>query len=110
VNDFFNSVDLTTFSSEYASLLDAIHSRFPGARIFAQTPLSTVWEGPNVGGYTLGSYRVGISKACDERSFCHFVDGTSILSLSDLGSDGVHPTTAGNAKYETYVLTMLLNN
>jgi len=106
VNDFFNSVDLTTFNSEYASLLDAIHSRFPGARVFARTPLSTVWEGPNVGGYTLGSYRIGISQACAERSFCHFVDGTSILSLLD----GVHPTTAGNAKYETYVLTMLLNN
>ena len=110
VNDFFNSVGLTTFNSEYASLLDAIHSKFPGARIFAQTPLSTVWEGPNVGGYTLGSYRIGISQACAERSFCYFVDGMSILSLSDLSSDGVHPTTAGDAKYETYVLTVLLNN
>jgi lysophospholipase L1-like esterase len=110
VNDFFYSENLTNFNVEYALLLDAIHSRFPGARIFAQTPLSTVWEGPNVSGYTLGGFRNGISQACAERSFCHFVDGTSILSLSDLSPDGVHPTTAGNAKYESYVLTMLLRN
>jgi len=110
VNDFFHSVNLSNFNFEYAALLDAIHSRFPNASMFAQTPLSTAWEGPNVGGYTLGSYRIGISRACAERSFCHFVDGTSILSLSDLSPDGIHPTTAGNAKYESYVLTVLLKN
>lgn len=108
-NDFFYSESLADFTFEYAALLDAIHSRFPSARIFAQTPLSTVWEGPNASGETLGSYRIGISRACTERSFCHLVDGTSILSLSELSPDGIHPTTVANAKYEAYVLSVLLN-
>ena len=110
VNDFFYSDNLTSFKFEYAALLDAIHSRFPSARIFAQTPISTIQEGPNAGGYTLSGYRIGISEACTDRSFCHLVDGTSILSLSDLSSDGVHPTTAGNAKYEAYVFRTLLQS
>ena len=108
VNDFQLNTDLTQFKTEYASLLEAAHSSFPTTHIFAQTPLVIVNEGPNAGGYTLTEYRTAIADVCAARPFCRFIDGTSILTTSDLNtSDGVHPTTEGNDKYEAYVLKVL---
>lgn len=110
VNDFFADVNPAQFQQEYDSLLDAVHSRFPGTRVFAQTPLVLANEAPNAKGDTLAAFRAAISSVCDARSFCRLVDGTSILSAADLSVDGVHPTTEGNAKYEAYVLNVLQQN
>jgi lysophospholipase L1-like esterase len=103
VNDCFAGLDPLEFQNEYAALLDATHSKFPAAPIFAQTPLILADES-NVHGYTPSTYREAISNVCTARAFCRFVDGTAILSVADLSSDGVHPTTSGNLKYESYVL------
>jgi lysophospholipase L1-like esterase len=107
VNDFFAGVNPAQFQGEYASLLDSIHSNFPSVQIFAQTPLVLANEAPNASGGTLAQFRSAISTVCNSRSYCHLVDGTLILSPADLSSDGVHPTTQGNAKYEAYVSNVL---
>ena len=107
VNDFFVGVNLAQFQREYASLLDMVHSNLPATRIIAQTPIVLAYETPNANGDTLVEFRAAIAGVCRSRSFCHLVDGTSILSPSDLSSDGLHPTTQGNAKYEAYVLKVL---
>lgn len=108
VNDFLQNTDPVQFKAEYASLLDVAHSAFPTTQIFAQTPLTIVNEGPNAIGYTLSEYRTAIVDVCASRSYCHFIDGTSILTTTDLNtSDGVHPTTEGNEKYEAYVQRVL---
>lgn len=107
VNDFFGDVNTAQFRREYASLLDAVHSTFPDTGIFAQTPIVLAHETPNANGDTLAEFRATISGVCSSRSFCRLVDGTSILSVSDLSIDGIHPTTQGNAKYEAYVLNVL---
>jgi lysophospholipase L1-like esterase len=104
VNDCFAGVDPVDFQKEYGALLDAVHSSFPAARVFAQTPLILADETTNVHLYASSAYRAAIADVCARRIFCKLVDGPAILSVADLNDDGVHPTTAGNLKYETYVL------
>jgi lysophospholipase L1-like esterase len=103
VNDCFAGLNPVEFQNEYGALLDATQSRFPSAHIFAQTPLILADES-DVHGYAPSAYRESIANACSARTFCHFVNGTAILSAANLSSDGVHPTTAANLKYESYVL------
>jgi lysophospholipase L1-like esterase len=104
VNDCIAGVDPVEFQNEYGALLDAVHSSFPAARVFAQTPLILADETTNVHLYAPSVYRAAIADVCARRTFCKLVDGPAILSVADLNDDGVHPTTAGNLKYETYVL------
>lgn len=96
-----------SFGTAYAATLDDLHAALPSATIFAQTPLVRGSEVVNVWGNTLSDYRAQIVTVQSTRSsFVTLIDGTSILTLSDI-SDGVHPTTAGHVKYATFVRTAL---
>jgi lysophospholipase L1-like esterase len=95
------------FGTAYAALLDDLHTALPSATIFCQTPIVRATETANSNGSTLGDYRSAISTAVSTRTgYATLVDGTAIVTLSDL-ADGTHPTTAGHAKYATYVRGIL---
>jgi hypothetical protein len=96
-----------TFQANYASLVDQLHDADPGARIFCQSPiLRTDYTSPNNFGNVLGDYRTAISTVCGARPWTQFVDGTTLLSPSDLAG-GLHPSTQGEAKYAAAIISIL---
>ena len=96
------------FGAAYAAVLDAIHTALPSCLIYTQTPIVRTSEAANSFGNTLGDYRTAIASAQSTRTgFTAFVDGTTILTTADLDGTGVHPTTAGHAKYATFVRGVL---
>lgn len=96
------------FGAAYAAVLDALHAALPSCHIYTQTPIVRVIETANSFGNTLGDYRTAIATAQSTRTgFTTFVDGTTILTTADLDAGGVHPTTAGHAKYATFVRGVL---
>ena len=98
-NDYgLNRWDAASFGSAYAAVLDGLHTALPQARIFCQTPLPRKSEAPNSKGNTLADYRAQIETVCNTRNWATLVDGTKLLSVTDL-ADGVHPTTDGFSKY-----------
>lgn len=96
----------TNFGAAYADLLDQIRALDTTVTVYAQSPLVRTTETANALGSTMADYRAAISTACSGRSWATYVDGASILALGDL-ADGVHPTTAGHAKYKTAVKTAI---
>lgn len=107
LNDFsqdaWSPVD---FGTAYAAVLDGINTALPGIKILCQTPTVMSAETGGLGGATLEDYRDQITTACNARAWCVLVDGTAILELADL-ADGVHPSTAGHAKYAAAVDAIL---
>jgi hypothetical protein len=65
-------------------------------------------EGANSFGNTEGDYRSQIATVCNAREWTTLVDGSILLTTSDL-SDGVHPTTAGHAKYAKRIAPILVS-
>jgi hypothetical protein len=103
-NDYgLNRWSAASFGTAYAAMLDDLHTSLPNATIFCQTPLVRTGENANGFGSTLTDYRNQIATACNARTWTTLVDGTSIITLSDVASDHVHPNTAGHAKYENFV-------
>jgi lysophospholipase L1-like esterase len=107
-NDYAGtSWNASNFGAAYADLLDKLHVALPSCVIYAQTPIVRTGETANTFGDTTGAYRTAIANAQSSRSsYCTLVDGTAILVVGDL-DDGVHPTTAGHAKYAAAVKTIL---
>ena len=107
-NDYKNSSwSAADFGTAYADLLDKINAALPSATIYAQTPIIASNEAANGLGDTLGAYRTVIGTAQSTRTaFCNLVDGSAILESGDL-YDGIHPSTAGHAKYAAAVKTVL---
>lgn len=102
-NDYgLNRWSATSFGTAYAALLDDLHAALPSVPIFCQTPLVRSSEGSNSFTNTLTEYRSQISTICTARPWTTLVDGTQILTTSDL-ADGIHPSTAGHVKYENFV-------
>lgn len=102
-NDYgLNKWSAASFGTAYASLLDDLHTALPSSLIFCQTPLVRSSEGANGFGNTLTDYRSQITTVCAARPWATLIDGTAIIALSDL-ADGIHPSTAGHAKYENFV-------
>lgn len=99
------------FGAAYADMLDKINTALPAATIYCQTPIDRTDESANTFGDTLGDYRTEISDAVATRgAFCTLVDGTDAAfpqTPGDLTGDGVHPTTAGHAKYAAAVESIL---
>jgi len=90
-----------SFGTAYAATLDDLHTALPSAQIVCQTPIIRGSEG------TLPDYRTQIASVCNARSpWATLVDGTTILTTSDL-ADGVHPSTAGHAKYALAINNLL---
>lgn len=107
-NDWSSSRVLSTFQTNYGILLDRLHNNSATATVTAQSPLVRSGETtPNSRGNTLQDFRDAIATECNSRStFCHYIDGTSIMDISNMG-DGVHPNNAAQALYATYVETTL---
>lgn len=108
-NDYgLNLWNATNFGIQYAALLDAIHAVMPNVRIWCQTPISRQSEPANGLGSTLPEYRTQISTAVSTRTtYCTLVDGTAIITTSDLYADGIHPNSVGQIRYGRSVLTTL---
>lgn len=112
LNDYqLSAWSAADFGTAYAALLDALHSQFSGATIYAQTPILRNTEGANSYGSTLGDYRTAIANAQASRSaWCTLVDGTGAAFPQlpgDYDADGVHPNVAGHAKYANAVKAVL---
>lgn len=106
-NDYgLNKWNAVNFGTAYASTLDDLHTALPSAIIVCQTPIVRGNETANTFGNTTGDYRSQIISVCNARSWTTLVDGTAILTTSDL-ADGVHPSTAGHAKYALAVNNLL---
>jgi lysophospholipase L1-like esterase len=111
-NDYgLNTQNAANFETRYGALLDDLHAAYPAATIYAQTPIERVSEVANGSGNTLGDYRAAIANAQATRAgFCTLVNGTDVAfpqQPGDLDVDGIHPTTAGQAKYATAVRAIL---
>ena len=100
-NDYgLNKWSAGSFGTAYAGLLDGIHVASPSTRIICQTPLVRNPESANSFGNTLTDYRTQIATVCNTRSsYATLVDGTTFLTLSDMGDGSLHPSVAGFAKY-----------
>lgn len=94
------------FGTAYEALLTDLHTALPNAKIYAQTPLDRTTETANGVGSTMADYRSAIVSAAAGKSYVQVVDGTDILEPDDF-ADGIHPTTAGQAEYAAYALTVL---
>lgn len=108
-NDYgANLWSAAAFGAAYADLLDQVHVLSPGTLIYCQTATVRGTETANGNGSTLADYRTQISSAAAARAgWTVLVDGTTILTQSDLLGDQLHPTVAGSAKYAESVLSTL---
>ena len=109
VNDYQGPDPLSgdAFTQTYARLLDLLRQRLPQAALIAQSPLVKVGETmPNAVGMTLDDYRQATRLATVGRPGCRYVDGSTILTVDDL-ADGVHPHTAGMARYAAFARGVL---
>jgi lysophospholipase L1-like esterase len=109
VNDFQGPDPMNTdqFAKTYNDILNLLHEYLPNAVIIAQSPIVMANANDrNVVGHNLNDYRIAIKNAAADYPWCHYVNGANILKLSDL-ADGVHPNTAGMAKYANWVADYL---
>jgi lysophospholipase L1-like esterase len=113
-NDFgagggFGQWSAANFGTAYGNVLTGLHAGLPNAIVYCQTPLVRSNEAANGYSNTLGDYRAAIATAVAARSsYAKLIDGAAILTVADLNAtDGLHPTTAGHAKYAAYVLGVL---
>lgn len=106
-NDYgLNEQSPTAFGIQYAGVIDGIHSRNPGALVYAVTMIVRVDEGANALGFTLAQYRSAISGLTSGRGWLSVLDGTTFLTLADL-ADGLHPNVTGHIKYKAAIKTAL---
>jgi lysophospholipase L1-like esterase len=100
--------DAKDFGNAYASMLDKLHAALPETKVVCVTPIPRASEVANIFGDTLSDYRSQIGSAAASRLWVTLVDGTTILSIADLSADGIHPTTAGQAKLAATLAPYLL--
>lgn len=106
-NDYgLNKWNAANFGTAYAATIDDLHTALPNARIICQTPIVRSSEGANGSGNTLGDYRTQISNICGARDWAELIDGSVFLTTGNL-ADGVHPSTAGHAKYAKRIAPVL---
>ncbi len=108
VNDYGQStVSAANFATQYGELLDEIHIRAPGARVWCVTPIPKTVETANSLGSTLPDYRAAIVTAVSSRtSYASVIDGTAIVSAADLW-DGTHIKKARQMKYAMAVINAM---
>lgn len=106
-NDYgLELLDADDFYTQYLALIDSIIALSKvGQEIYLISPLIRASEGANSFGDTLDDYRGKVQDIATLRSL-NFIDGESILTLSDL-DDGLHPSTAGHIKLYDYLITQL---
>ena len=85
--------DKGSFISQYGLLIDALKSRYPGAKLYlcSITPASAdiVSIVPDYG--YCGVYNTALVKLCDDKGVT-YIDVTDLVT--DYGSDGIHPAAA----------------
>lgn len=99
VNDWqYGNYTLANFGTAYQTMLTALQTAMPGARIICQTPTSKSTEPtPNGEPVTLEQWRGAIRTACAARGV-QVVEGPGLFDVADT-SDGLHPNTAGHSDY-----------
>lgn len=108
VNDYLNANwTAVNFGTAYAATLDALHARLPSAQIYVQTLTNTQEESTaNAQGDLPSAFRTQQTNACNARSWCILVDGTTMFPSSCL-IDGVHPAGDCEIGYARAVLSIL---
>lgn len=99
-NDFAVAyTDTTNFKNWYSILLNDIHLKRSNIKIFVISPLIRGDE-TKTGSRkaTLPQYRDIIRRVCLGRSYVTYLDGYPLLTVTDLYSDQLHPSTAGFLK------------
>ncbi len=92
VNDYLNAPwTAAQFAAAYGSLWDQFHAAKPAVPVKLVTPLVKASEVANSAGDTLGAYRTAITALGTTRPWLTIVDGSTVLTTADLGSDGTHP-------------------
>jgi lysophospholipase L1-like esterase len=108
--------NIAAFQTSYGVLVDALHTLEATLTIIAMSPITSQNEtvaGPS--GFNLPAVRTAISSVAATRPWLVYVDGSQsfggapALGLSDL-ADGVHPTTAGHAKWKAWWKAVLAAN
>jgi lysophospholipase L1-like esterase len=106
-NDYgLSKQSATSFGVQYAALVDALHTAYPSAAIYAQTPLIRSSEPPNSYGDNLEAYRAAIEALAESRPWLNVIDGASILTAGVL-PDGTHPNDLGHGKWAESIFTNL---
>lgn len=109
LNDYIlETMNAANFEIAYSDFLDKLHAARPTAIIYCQTMIPKTANGANALGSTLENYRTAIVNAQSSRStYCILVNGTMLVSPSNLDVDGTHPNTTGHAEYAGGVLAVL---
>lgn len=99
VNDWqYGNYTLANFGTAYQTMLTALQTAMPGARIICQTPTSKDTEPtPNGEPVTLEQWRGAIRTACANRGL-QVVEGPDMFDVADT-DDGLHPDTQGHSDY-----------
>ena len=89
----------SAFGTGLAAYLDALHTAAPSLKIYVKSAIVAPNEtSANSAGSTLPDYRSAEATVCSSRTWVTCVDGSVMLTLSDL--TGLHPHTRGHAKLE----------
>jgi len=108
-NDWANTYwTAAQFGVAYGVFLDAIHARLPQTKIFLQSMTITGHEASTNGNAeTIVNFRTQGSNVCAARPWCTFIDGTTILTTTDLVIDGIHPSPVGQEKWANFIVGTL---
>lgn len=93
------------FAAAYSALMDSLHQRAPEANIYMQTMTLTSVEATSVNGFTPPNYRTQETNICNARPWCILVDGTTLLSSSEV--NGVHPLAGSHSKLARGIIAKL---
>jgi lysophospholipase L1-like esterase len=115
-NDYgLNRWSAADFGNAYGAVLDALQTAMPTVRLVCLTPTVRVKPaatGPNAfgPGNALSDYIAQVTNVCGARSSwtnLTLIDSTNILFTTDLDTDGVHPTTAGQTNFAARIAPYL---
>jgi hypothetical protein len=110
-NDYANATyKAAEFGAAEGSLMDALHAAIPQAKIWMQTLLLTNGSEAtnNANGETPPNFRTQQTSACNARSWCNLVDGTTLVATGDISAgDHAHVLAASQRKYVDAILNVL---
>jgi len=105
-NNFAFNQSKATFKTYYGLFLDAIRAIRTDIDIYCVSPLNrTTYSTPNSGGATCEDYSDAIQELLVTRTWAKFIYGKTLVSISNISGDGVHPTQTGMQEIHDNLLT-----
>lgn len=102
-NDYYqNLMSAAAYQTKLSSYVADIYAADPTIEIFFQTAIPIVApanENANGSGSTLGDYRTAMTAVYTAFAGTkQLLDGTTLISVGNIGPDGIHPTSTGQAE------------